>query len=279
MPETGRETAGPLFLWQIFWPFWVDDAVAVCVAQLGPADMASCLLLSFLISFSVLYPFYRRREKRSRTVRETESYTGHTKKTECVVPGNARKKEDAGIRENVIWILKLFLSAASVSVFLNLSFRLPVIREFFFRDSGAAGTLFHMPLYMQIIVMGIASPLEEELLFRGMMFNRLRVILPFFPAAVVSAAFFGFVHRGMAQILFAGVLGFLLAVIYERFRKLWPVFVFHCGANLASVALEASGGISDSAGIYICLLVCSGAGIFLGLREFMKQNRRPCEEE
>ncbi|MFR4579612.1 MAG: lysostaphin resistance A-like protein [Clostridium fessum] len=47
--------------------------------------------------------------------------------------------------------------------------------------------------------MGIAAPLSEELLFRGIIFERLRMALPFFWAALGSAAFFGLVHGNWAQ--------------------------------------------------------------------------------
>ena len=252
MSETWRETAGPFFLWQIFWPFWADDAVALCVAELGPSDKAVSALLAFLIGFFLLYPFYCRREMRRREKSENQ------------------RKRFSLTRQNAGVLLFLFGFGAALSIFLNLLFRLPGISSVIFQEGSGTNPLFETSVPVQLLVMGIAAPLEEELLFRGMMFNRLRVIMNFLPAAVLSAVFFGLVHGGMAQGLFAGMAGFFLSAVYECFWSLGPVFVFHSGVNLASVALENTSGFPACGAVYVCALVCSGAGVAVGVMKFRK---------
>ncbi len=46
--------------------------------------------------------------------------------------------------------------------------------------SEGAAALFSGALWQQFFLMGIAAPLSEELLFRGILFERLRMALPFF---------------------------------------------------------------------------------------------------
>ena len=53
--------------------------------------------------------------------------------------------------------------------------------------SEGAAALFSGALWQQFFLMGIAAPLSEELLFRGILFERLRMALPFFWAALGSA--------------------------------------------------------------------------------------------
>lgn len=65
--------------------------------------------------------------------------------------------------------------------------------------SEGAAALFSGALWQRFFLMGIAAPLSEELLFRGILFERLRMALPFFWAALGSAAFFGLVHGNWAQ--------------------------------------------------------------------------------
>lgn len=45
--------------------------------------------------------------------------------------------------------------------------------------SEGAAALFSGALWQQFFLMGIAAPLSEELLFRGILFERLRMALPF----------------------------------------------------------------------------------------------------
>ena len=78
-------------------------------------------------------------------------------------------------------------------------------RRFIFRRPVAA-----------VLSHGHCRPLSEELLFRGILFERLRMALPFFWAALGSAAFFGLVHGNWAQGIYATLMGLILAWLYEK---------------------------------------------------------------
>lgn len=82
--------------------------------------------------------------------------------------------------------------------------------------SEGTAALFSGALWQQFFLMGIAAPLSEELLFRGILFERLRMALPFFWAALGSAAFFGLVHGNWAQGIYAALMGLILAWLYEK---------------------------------------------------------------
>lgn len=86
--------------------------------------------------------------------------------------------------------------------------------------------------------MGIAAPLSEELLFRGILFERLRMALPFFWAALGSAAFFGLVHGNWAQGIYAALMGLILAWLYEKKNRLWEPVLFHSAANLTAMLMR-----------------------------------------
>lgn len=90
------------------------------------------------------------------------------------------------------------------------------LRQLWERCVGGAAALFSGALWQQFFLMGIAAPLSEELLFRGILFERLRMALPFFWAALGSAAFFGLVHGNWAQGIYAALMGLILAWLYEK---------------------------------------------------------------
>jgi membrane protease YdiL (CAAX protease family) len=85
-----------------------------------------------------------------------------------------------------------------------------------------------------------AAPFFEEIIFRGFLYGSLKTRLGIFPAILISAFVFAFIHfdKGGALMLFA--LGPVLAVSYERTRSLLPPMIAHGLWNGGSFAMAAS---------------------------------------
>src|SRR5262245_38384486 len=81
----------------------------------------------------------------------------------------------------------------------------------------------------------LAVGVNEELMFRGFLQTRVERLFGQWPfasvvAAVIAGIVFGLVHRlqGSANVVYAGLLGIALGIIYVREdRNLWVVFVLH----------------------------------------------------
>ena len=93
------------------------------------------------------------------------------------------------------------------------------------------------PVWIQFLSMGLAAPIMEEILFRGLIFRRLRTYCKFPVALIVSSFIFGLCHGNILQFFYAFLLGLLMGLLYERFRTLWAPIAFHAAANLFSVAV------------------------------------------
>jgi membrane protease YdiL (CAAX protease family) len=89
-------------------------------------------------------------------------------------------------------------------------------------------------LVLAVVVM---APLAEEALFRGLLFGGLRRRVGPVLAALVSAAVFGAAHMNGSLFLPLAVAGFLLALVYERSRSLWPSTVAHATLNGLAVLM------------------------------------------
>ncbi|MHC5078348.1 MAG: lysostaphin resistance A-like protein [Planctomycetota bacterium] len=78
-----------------------------------------------------------------------------------------------------------------------------------------------------LLLLGIvAAPLFEEILFRGFVFKGLRMSMRFFPAAVVSALLFTFVHPPLSAVpVFC--LGLTAAWAYEKSKVLVAPILIH----------------------------------------------------
>lgn len=97
-------------------------------------------------------------------------------------------------------------------------------------------------LVLDVIAVAVLTPVAEELLFRGVFFGGVRQRLPFIPAAVATTALFTIVHEPQA---WPGVfvLGFGLALAYERTKSLWAPIAAHATVNgLPLLLLAVAGG-------------------------------------
>jgi membrane protease YdiL (CAAX protease family) len=81
------------------------------------------------------------------------------------------------------------------------------------------------------------APIFEELAFRGLLYPTLRLRLPPWPAALLSAALFGVAHGyglpGFAAVTWSGM---IWALGYERTRSLLPGMLAHAASNLLATA-------------------------------------------
>ncbi len=96
-----------------------------------------------------------------------------------------------------------------------------------------------LPAWAMLFIVGIWSPLAEELIFRGMVFRTMRKGFSFWVSAIVSAAWFGIYHMNVVQGVYAAMFGILLAYTYERTNSLLGCYLLHLMFNLSSYALDA----------------------------------------
>lgn len=95
-----------------------------------------------------------------------------------------------------------------------------------------------------VVVVGLA-PLAEETFFRGFLYKGLRRRFSVWPAALISAAFFGLVHfAGIKFLLIIPsliVVGVVLAMVYERQQSLMASVAAHAVFNLIGFLFIALG--------------------------------------
>ena len=86
-------------------------------------------------------------------------------------------------------------------------------------------------LFMMIFWMGIVAPIAEEMIFRWLVYLRLRDHFSVLVSAVISAAFFGIYHGNVLQAVYAFILGALFAWFLEMGGNKWTSVLMHIGAN------------------------------------------------
>jgi uncharacterized protein len=123
--------------------------------------------------------------------------------------------------------LAFFGFAAGWSVLLDLHESDDVVKQLGADQSTIA-------LVAVTILVCVVAPLAEEFFFRGYFFGALRNWRGVWPAAIITGLFFGGIHVGSAPIGFLVPLaffGFVLCLIYDRTRSLYPCIALHCINN------------------------------------------------
>ena len=85
--------------------------------------------------------------------------------------------------------------------------------------------------------MGIIAPVAEEMVFRWLIYLRLRDHMKMAAAAVISGVFFGIYHMNLVQAVYAGILGIVFAYFLELTGNLWSSVLLHMGANIWSLVM------------------------------------------
>ncbi|MDO4520003.1 MAG: CPBP family intramembrane metalloprotease [Eubacteriales bacterium] len=93
-------------------------------------------------------------------------------------------------------------------------------------------------LWILIFSMGIIAPITEEVIFRWLVYRRMREYSSTFWAIVISSVLFGAYHGNLLQFLYATLLGIMFALLYEKTQsKLCPILL-HIGANTTSIVIN-----------------------------------------
>ena len=101
--------------------------------------------------------------------------------------------------------------------------------------SDTMQTLYGQGFWTQILVLGILMPICEELVYRGLVFKRLRYTSPFWAAAVYSSLIFAFTHGNLVQGLYGFLMGMMFCYVYEKYASVKAPILAHVTANILSV--------------------------------------------
>lgn len=122
--------------------------------------------------------------------------------------------------------------SASLALGLNILiayYRLAGLSE---KYQQVASNQYSVALPVGLVIFGILSPFTEEILFRGILYNRMKKYFPQTLAMALSALVFGCYHGNPVQMLYAFVMGLAMALMYEVYGMLEAPVLFHCTANL-----------------------------------------------
>lgn len=120
-------------------------------------------------------------------------------------------------------------AAVSVNIFFYQTGFTGSSRAYDQVHSAQYGVQFAIGLFLY----GVISPLAEEAVFRGLLYNRMKRCFSVKTALVVSSLLFGLYHGNPVQALYGIILGMLIAYTYEIYGNFAAPLVFHAVANVS----------------------------------------------
>lgn len=134
----------------------------------------------------------------------------------------------------------LFIAGAAAALCFNILFSLLQITGSSQNYAEVAERQFSLPLWAGIILYGIVSPLAEEMVFRGLVYNRLYRQFGLSFAIIGSAVLFGVYHGNAVQAVYGFILGLFIVVLYERYGSFAVPILLHSAANICVYVISGN---------------------------------------
>ncbi|MCM1155752.1 MAG: CPBP family intramembrane metalloprotease [Ruminococcus flavefaciens] len=151
-----------------------------------------------------------------------------------LIPGfgkEIKKHESSWPGKSYKGVLLTIILAAASSITINILFIKLHILEMSESYQQVSEHQYSVAFGIGLFLYGCISPLAEEVLFRGIIYNRLKKYFSIKVSILVSALFFGVYHANLVQGIYGFLMGMLIACVYERFSSFVYAFLFHAVAN------------------------------------------------
>jgi len=133
-------------------------------------------------------------------------------------------------KENIIIIILLGIS---ISLIYNVCmFNLNNIVNFTNQFK-----LNNINIFVQILGSGIIGPILEELVFRGIVYNKLKSFNKPITSIIITSIIFSIMHTSLLNIPYAFILSLVLIYIYEKNKTLKAPILLHISANTIIILL------------------------------------------
>lgn len=152
-------------------------------------------------------------------------------------PGEQRvrvRKFFRGFTEGIF----LVLLAAGMAIGCNFLFSLTGFTQASLEFSQVSARQMSAGLVCGLFLYGICSPLAEELIFRGVVFVRVKRYFPLTVSVIISALLFGLYHGNVVQALYGFLAGCLFAWYYYKYGSFFKTVILHGLFNITGFLLS-----------------------------------------
>ena len=162
--------------------------------------------------------------------------------------------------------LPLSIAGMSLAVLVIIILNMLPISEEAFAEYTESTSVIDSSGFISMVSTVIFAPIAEEMIFRGLVYTRLKRAMPKWIAAVLQAALFGVLHGQILWIAYAFAVGLILAAYFESTGSLFANITVHICFNLMGGYI-LSYIFTESTAVYIVfasvvlLIVCTRSAI------------------
>jgi len=141
------------------------------------------------------------------------------------------------IKMNAKEILKIISICILIDIVITVILNVSDVERRFPSYQKVMFFLTNSNIFISIICTGILAPILEEIIFRGIIFNRLKEYnIGLQISIIIQAVLFGIIHFNIVQSTYAILIGILFAVIYEKKKTIVAPIIAHMTFNLFTIA-------------------------------------------
>ena len=253
-------------IWQIVYPigiYYVVSSLIYFALELLIGTAVETYMLRQLVCAACTIPVTLRFYQQDAVIRNT-------------VYGKKQLKLDGAQIKNILCTL---LAAAALGIAVNNIIAMTPLISASAGFQTANESFFGGTVVYELLGSCLMVPIAEELLFRGVVYQRLKGMMGAVPQAIVlSALIFGAVHFNLVQFLYATVLGCLLAYLYEKTEHFYIPVLGHIAANTIAVWRAETGALSfayepsaEGIGFTIVMLLITAGAVWIFHKSFSEK--------
>ncbi len=216
----------PVKIWYILYPFLFYYAVMLSIMTLlqmaagtGKEHYVQCQMAASFVTIFFMLPFYR----------QDAALSGKTKEKLCVT------------KEKLFHVLAAVLITICIGTALNNIISMTPLVEISKGYQEANEGFYGSTLAFELVSSAVFTPVLEELVFRGILFTRLKSMMPRVMAVILSSFIFAVIHFNIVQFIYALMIGILLAVLMECAGNLYAAAAGHMAVNALAVLRTETG--------------------------------------
>lgn len=173
--------------------------------------------------------------------------------------------EEVGIRPLAVTpMFAALMGGIGANIAVVCAFELiPFPEAWLTQYESASAQAFADYSWLTVVCTVLVAPIMEEVLFRGLLYTRLRRGMPKWIAAVLSALMFAAAHGNLLWGIYAFVVGLLFVWIFETTSSLKATILCHMGFNAVGQFSLAAFDPTMRAVTYIVGILLLGMAMFV----------------
>ena len=225
----------PMKIWAIVYPLLMYYAVTVSVMMLGQIilgnNTASYMLrqiIATVVAIPVMYFNFYRTDQMGMAYAALDTFF--------------KSGRNEGKILNIILIIVI---SALIGTGLNNIILMTPLAEISTGYAEATENFYGGAIVFEILGSAVLTPVLEELVYRGIIFARLKRYAGFVPAMLIGSLIFAVMHFNLVQFVFAFFVGLVLIVFMEKTAHVYAAVVGHITINTIAVIRTETGFLDN----------------------------------